>query len=73
MSQVSGKGELLCEHKGSGLSAFAHGLCKSCYRDVILLALTTFIILNMKIHPSAYTFVFCLSVSFSVHATLRGP
>lgn len=37
-SQASGKGELLCEHKGSGKSAFAHGLCESCYSDFMQLS-----------------------------------
>ncbi|KAI5659485.1 hypothetical protein M9H77_28278 [Catharanthus roseus] len=37
-SQVPGESELLCEHKGSGKSAFAHGLCESCYTDFMQLS-----------------------------------
>lgn len=33
-STVPGKGELLCEHKGSGKPPFAHGLCEICYGEV---------------------------------------
>jgi len=28
------KGELLCEHRGSGEPHFAHGLCQTCYGEV---------------------------------------
>ncbi|KAK9114029.1 hypothetical protein Syun_020826 [Stephania yunnanensis] len=30
--------ELLCEHKDTGVSHFAHGLCRSCYDDFITLS-----------------------------------
>lgn len=30
----SGINDLLCEHKGSKMPPFAHGLCRSCYEDV---------------------------------------
>ncbi|GMH09099.1 hypothetical protein Nepgr_010939 [Nepenthes gracilis] len=32
---MSGKGELLCEHRGSGVPYFAHGLCEHCYAEFI--------------------------------------
>jgi len=28
------KGDLLCEHRGSGQPHFAHGLCETCYGEV---------------------------------------
>lgn len=37
-STVPGKGELLCEHKGSGKPPFAHGLCEICYGEFIKLS-----------------------------------
>ncbi|VFQ85995.1 unnamed protein product [Cuscuta campestris] len=38
VSKESGMSELLCEHKGSGMPSFAHGLCESCYTDFITLS-----------------------------------
>lgn len=34
----SEKGELLCEHRGSGEPHFAHGLCKDCYDKFVKLS-----------------------------------
>ncbi|GBG62695.1 hypothetical protein CBR_g31712 [Chara braunii] len=30
--------ELLCEHKGTGATHFAHGLCRSCYEDFLVVS-----------------------------------
>nr|GLL19605.1 transcription factor IIIB 60 kDa subunit-like isoform X4 [Ipomoea trifida] len=38
VSKESGISELLCEHKGSGIPPFAHGLCESCYTDFITIS-----------------------------------
>ncbi|GER32636.1 transcription initiation factor brf1 [Striga asiatica] len=37
-SKASVINELLCEHKGSGKSPFAHGLCEKCYEEFIKLS-----------------------------------
>ncbi|OVA11333.1 Transcription factor TFIIB [Macleaya cordata] len=37
-TKSSGKIELLCEHKGTAKAHFAHGLCKACYDDFIILS-----------------------------------
>ncbi|CAH9077729.1 unnamed protein product [Cuscuta europaea] len=38
VSKESGKSELLCEHKGSGIPHFSHGLCESCFTDFVTLS-----------------------------------
>ncbi|KAH9293207.1 hypothetical protein KI387_041591, partial [Taxus chinensis] len=33
INRIKGITELLCEHKGTGVEHFAHGLCQECYSE----------------------------------------